>query len=167
MNAMTGGRKTTTRRHHSAGGAVLARRGSDVVVALIATRQRTRWGLPKGTVDGTETPEETALREVLEETGLRAEILCHLDQINYYFRADGSLISKFVDFYLMRYLKGSLAPQLSEIDDVRWIPLHDAVGMTSFESERKVLERAHQLWTSLEPHERERFASVEGGESGK
>jgi 8-oxo-dGTP pyrophosphatase MutT (NUDIX family) len=163
MTLMTGGRKATTTRHHSAGGAVLARRGpEEVVVALIATRGRTRWGLPKGTVDGAETPEETALREVLEETGLRAEILCHLDQINYYFRAGGTMISKFVDFYLMRYREGSLAPQLSEIDDVRWIPLHSAIGITSFESERRVLERAHQLWTNLEPHERERFASVEG-----
>jgi 8-oxo-dGTP pyrophosphatase MutT (NUDIX family) len=161
MNAMSGGRTAATRRHHSAGGAVLARRGpEEVVVALIATRGRTRWGLPKGTVDGEETPEEAALREILEETGLRAEILCHLDQIHYYFRADGTLISKYVDFYLMRYLEGSLSPQLSEIDDVRWIPLHEAVGMTSFESERRVLERAHQLWTSLELHERERFASV-------
>lgn len=158
---MGGGRTSSTRNHHSAGGAVLSRDGNRAYVALIATRRGARWGLPKGTVDPGETPEQTARREVREETGLRAEILCHLDKIEYFFRAGGDLVQKQVDFYLMRYLDGSLAPQLTEVDDVKWVELRDAISMTSFESERRVLERAHQLWDSLERAERETFANPE------
>lgn len=150
-----------TRRHHSAGGAVLSRKGTRAYVALIATRRGARWGLPKGTVDPGETPEQTARREVHEETGLEAEILCHLDKIEYYFRAGGDLVHKDVDFYLMRYVDGTLAPQLTEVDDVKWVELREAISMTSFESERRVLERAHQLWGSLAKTEREGFAALE------
>lgn len=150
-----------TRRHHSAGGAVLSRREGQAFVALIATRRGARWGLPKGTVDPGETPEQTARREVLEETGLAAEILCHLDRIEYYFRAGAELVHKHVDFYLMRYVEGLLSPQLTEVDDVRWVELREAIAMTSFESERRVLERAHQLWGSLERAERDTFAVLE------
>ena len=113
-------------------------------VALIATRNKTRWGLPKGAVATGETSEQAALREVLEETGLEASIVRPLDTIEYFFRAGDTLIRKRVDFYLMRYVAGELTPQLSEVDDVEWIPLSDAVRKASFESERKLLEMALQ-----------------------
>ncbi len=113
-------------------------------VALIATRGRTRWGLPKGAVSEGETSEQAALREVLEETGLTAEIIKPLDTIEYYFRAGDTLIRKRVDFYLMRYVDGKLTPQLSEVDDVEWVELREAISRASFESERKLLEIALQ-----------------------
>jgi 8-oxo-dGTP pyrophosphatase MutT (NUDIX family) len=133
-----------SRNEHSAGGAVIAIRGDVAHVALIATRGRTRWGLPKGAVSVGETPEQAALREVLEETGLRAEIVKPLDSIEYFFRAGDTLIRKRVDFYLMRYLDGELTPQLSEVDDVEWVPLSAAIERSSFDSERKLLEMALQ-----------------------
>jgi 8-oxo-dGTP diphosphatase len=111
-------------------------------VALIATRSSTRWGLPKGAVMDGETSEQAALREVKEETGLDAEIVRPLDTIEYYFRAGDTLIHKRVDFYLMRYVAGDLVPQLSEVDDVKWIELREAIAIASFESERKLLESA-------------------------
>ena len=113
-------------------------------VALIATRNRTRWGLPKGAVSEGETSEQAALREVLEETGLEAEIVKPLDTIEYFFRAGDTLIKKRVDFYLMRHLGGQMAPQLSEVDDVEWVELGEAIQRASFESERKLLETALQ-----------------------
>ena len=113
-------------------------------MAMIATRGKTRWGLPKGAVSEGETSEQAALREVLEETGLEAEILKPLDTIEYFFRAGDTLIRKRVDFYLMRYVGGELTPQLSEVDDVEWVELSEAVGRSSFDSERKLLESVLQ-----------------------
>src|SRR5512141_3430952 len=101
-----------TRNEHSSGGAVITLRNGMPHVALIATRNRTRWGLPKGAVSEGETSEQAALREVLEETGLEAEIVKPLDTIEYFFRAGDTLIKKRVDFYLMRYLGGLMTPQL-------------------------------------------------------
>ena len=131
-----------TRNEHSSGGAVLCLRDGKTCVALIATRHRTRWGLPKGAVSDGETSEQAALREVLEETGLEAKIVRPLDTIEYFFRAGDTLIQKRVDFYLMEYVGGELEPQLSEVDDVEWVELSEAIQRASFESERKLLEMA-------------------------
>ena len=136
--------KRKTRNEHSSGGAVILVRDGSPHVALIATRSRTRWGLPKGAVSTGESSEQAALREVREETGLEAEIVKLLDTIEYYFRAGDTLIRKRVDFYLMRYVAGELTPQLSEVDDVEWVELSEAIQRASFESERKLLEAALQ-----------------------
>lgn len=114
-------------------------------VAMIATRGKTRWGLPKGAVGQDETPEQAAIREVFEETGLRAEIDSKLETIEYYFRAGDTLIHKFVDFFLMRYLDGELQPQLSEVDDVAWVPVDEAVERASFDSEKRLLKEVQKL----------------------
>jgi 8-oxo-dGTP pyrophosphatase MutT (NUDIX family) len=133
-----------TRNEHSSGGAVISQRDGAAWVALIATRNKTRWGLPKGAVSEGETSEQAALREVLEETGLEARIVKPLDTIEYSFRAGDTMIRKRVDFYLMEYVGGILTPQLSEVDDVQWVELSQAIRRASFESERKLLEQASQ-----------------------
>lgn len=131
-----------TRNEHSSGGAVIDLRDGAPFVAMIATRGRSRWGLPKGAVSPGETSEQAALREVQEETGLDAEIISRLDTIEYFFRAGDTLIKKSVDFYLMRYAGGTMTPQLSEVDDVEWVALAEAIQRASFESERKLLSLA-------------------------
>ena len=136
--------KGRTRNEHSSGGAVISFRDGAPFVALIATRGRTRWGLPKGAVSKGETSEAAALREVQEETGLEAQIVKPLDTIEYFFRAGDSLIRKRVDFYLMQHTGGTLTPQLSEVDDAEWVELGEAIERASFESERKLLEIAQQ-----------------------
>ena len=134
--------KGKVKNEYSSGGAVIMFRDGAPFVAMIATRNRTRWGLPKGAVSDGETSQAAALREVLEETGLEAEIVKPLDTIEYFFRAGDTLIQKQVDFYLMHYVDGELQPQLSEVDDVEWVELEEAVARASFDSERKLLERA-------------------------
>src|SRR3954453_1166426 len=131
-----------TRNEHSSGGAVIDLRDGAPFVAMIATRGRTRWGLPKGAVSEGETSEQAALREVLEETGLEAKIIKPLDTIEYYFRVGDTLIRKRVDFYLMAHTGGTMTPQLSEVDDVEWVELSQAIQRASFDSEKKLLEMA-------------------------
>ena len=143
MRRMAAG-KGKVRNEYSSGGAVIMFRDGNPYVAMIATRGRSRWGLPKGAVVTGETSEQAALREVLEETGLEASIVTPLDTIEYYFRAGDTLIRKRVDFYLMNYVGGELTPQLSEVDDVEWVELSDAIRRASFDSERKLLEKAQQ-----------------------
>ena len=141
MRAM-GAPRRKTRNEHSSGGVVIAMRDGAPHVALIATRNKTRWGLPKGAVDPQETSEAAALREVREETGLEARIVRLLDTIEYTFRGGDALIHKRVDFYLMDYVAGELEPQLSEVDDVRWFELSSSLQHASFDSERRLLEMA-------------------------
>ena len=131
-----------TRNEHSSGGVVISVRDGAPHVALIATRNKTRWGLPKGAVSTGETTEDAALREVREETGIQARILRPLDTIEYSFRAGDTIIQKRVDFYLMEYVAGELEPQLSEVDDVEWVELTSSLKRASFDSERKLLEMA-------------------------
>ena len=102
------------------------------------------WAIPKGAVSEGETSEAAALREVLEETGLEAQIVKPLDTIEYFFRAGDTLIHKKVDFYLMTHTGGELKPQLSEVDDVEWVELSEAIQRASFASEKKLLEAAQQ-----------------------
>jgi 8-oxo-dGTP pyrophosphatase MutT (NUDIX family) len=123
---------------------VISVRNGAAHVAMIATRGRTRWGLPKGAVAQGETSEAAALREVQEETGLEAGIIKPLDTIEYFFRAGDTLIRKRVDFYLMVHTGGDLKPQLSEVDDVEWVELSEAIQRASFPSEKKLLEAAQQ-----------------------
>lgn len=151
------GDRRATRSEYSSGGAVISIRNGSPHVALIATRNRTRWGLPKGAVTEGETSEAAALREVREETGIEARIVKPLDTIEYYFRAGSALIHKRVDFYLMEYVGGELEPQLSEVDDVEWVELQSSLRRASFDSERKLLEMAQQ---SLEPPASQQALSV-------
>lgn len=147
------------RVERSSGGAVLAILDGVPHLAMIATREGTRWGLPKGAAYQGESSEQAALREVREETGLEAEVVVPLETIEYFFRADGTLIRKFVDFFLMAHRGGRLAPQLSEVDDAAWVPLERAVEQSSFHSERAIIEKLVSLWNAMPPEQRSRFES--------
>ncbi len=132
-------------RATSAGGIVL-RPGAAGPEIVLGKRRRERdgvtWSLPKGTPAGAESHEETALREVTEETGLEVRILAPVGPIEYWFVLRGTRIHKTVHYFLMEAIGGDLAGHDHEFDEVRWVPLTEAEGLMSFETEREVVARA-------------------------
>jgi ADP-ribose pyrophosphatase YjhB (NUDIX family) len=134
-----------TRFEHSAGGVVVRNVNGDIEVALASRRTRAGdlvWGLPKGVVEEGERPEEAALREVREETGLEAEIREPLGDISYWFVWEGERVRKRVSFFLMDATGGDLADHDHEMEEVRWFPLAEAVWKAAFRSEQDVINRA-------------------------
>jgi 8-oxo-dGTP pyrophosphatase MutT (NUDIX family) len=129
----------------SAGGIVL-RHGEHGREVVLGRRRRDRdgvtWSLPKGTPDGDETPQETALREVHEETGLQVRILDEVGDIHYRFVREGRRIDKTVRYFLMQAVGGDLALHDHEFEEVRWVELAEADALLSFPTERKILARA-------------------------
>jgi 8-oxo-dGTP pyrophosphatase MutT (NUDIX family) len=158
-------------REFSAGGVVLRRMRGRWFIAVIephAERPKkaaaaTRRGkppapiraLPKGAIDPGEKPDETALREVEEETGIRAEVIGKLADIKYvYVRnwGDRARVFKVVSFYLLRYCSGKvddIAPAMRvEVRRAFWLPLEEAPTKLSYKGEREMAARALQYVAS-------------------
>jgi 8-oxo-dGTP pyrophosphatase MutT (NUDIX family) len=99
-------------------------------------------GLPKGHLDGDETPEQAARREVAEETGVEAELVEKLGDVAYRYDRRGRAINKVVRFYLFHYRSGDLADHDHEIEEASWMPLGQAIEELSYDGEREMVRRA-------------------------
>ena len=110
-----------------------------------ATRERLLWSLPKGHIEPGETPQEAAIREVAEETGIQSEISRELGIIDFWFMAGGKRIHKTVHHYLFREVGGTLAPQVSEVDDVGWFPLEEIISLLAYPDEKKLIAKSGEL----------------------
>jgi 8-oxo-dGTP pyrophosphatase MutT (NUDIX family) len=111
-----------------------------------AGRKPPVWALPKGIIAQGEKPEQAALREVEEETGIQARLVTKLGDIRYVYTWDGERVFKVVSFYLLRYSRGRLgniAPeQRIEVDEARWLPLEEASKLLAYGGEREMAEKA-------------------------
>ena len=127
----------------SAGG-VVVRDGRCIVI--VPTRRaaggRQVLALPKGHPDGAESAADAALREVREETGVRAQLVEKLGDIRYWYRRDGRRVGKVVAFFLLRYVSGELEDHDHEVEHARWMPLGDAARELTYSGERRMAAAA-------------------------
>ena len=136
------------RREFSAGGVLVRRLNGEWVMAAIRPggKEPGVWALPKGIISDGEKPDETALREVAEETGVEGRLIGKLGDIRYVYTWDGERVFKVVSFYLLRYSRGrlgDLAPETAhEVAEARWLPLEEAPRLLAYKGEREMAEKA-------------------------
>src|SRR6266545_6107637 len=139
-----------SRHHISSGGVVFRPVGESYEVALICVARPSgemAWALPKGWVEDGEALEQTAVREVREETGLVGTVLRKIAEISYefYSRADQSRVRKTVHLFLLRFQSGNTADHDSEVEEARWFPIDEAIRKLTYKNEREALEKAALL----------------------
>ena len=136
--------KTPVESVVSAGGVVYRRVDGRIEAVLCGRSNPVRWSLAKGTPDEGETLEETALREVREETGLEVTLDSNLGSIEYWFADRDSEVRyhKTVHFYLMKAIGGDTDRHDPEFDVVRWFPFEEALRVAAYPNEAQVLRRA-------------------------
>lgn len=133
---------------HSAGGIVyrpLATRHAPRAILWLICKHSGyhKWVLPKGIVEAGEKPEEAAVREVEEETGVMAKILKKITpDVRYKYTKNGTLINKSVEFFLMEHVSGDIKNHNWEMEGVRWASKDEALKSLAFPTEQRVLRTA-------------------------
>lgn len=133
----------------SAGGLVVRQDDGVHVAAVIARRNRAgrlEWCLPKGHLEGDETPEQAAVREIAEETGILGQVVRQLGVIDYWFTGDDRRVHKLVHHYLLGAIGGELTVEGDpdgEAEDVAWVPVTDLPARLAYPNERRLAETAH------------------------
>jgi 8-oxo-dGTP pyrophosphatase MutT (NUDIX family) len=138
----------------SAGGFVLDRRGPEPLAALIARRDRRGrllWSLPKGHLELDETPEQAAVREVFEETGIRGSILASLGTIDFWFMAEDRRIHKTVHHFVLEAHDDVLSDADIEVAEVAWVRLDEVADRLRYADERRLVARVLSVLPDLPP----------------
>ena len=108
------------------------------------------WVLPKGTVERGEKHVETALREVFEETGVKAAVMKYIGTSEYSFNVPQDTVEKEVHWYLMMADNYYSKPQREEFFvDSGYYKYHEAYHLLKFSNEKQILEEAYQEYLTL------------------
>lgn len=140
----TGLRKARIVEETSAGGLVVQGSRGRIEVAVIARLNRAgrlEWCLPKGHLEGDETPAQAAVREIHEETGILGNVVASIGTIDYWFNVEGRRIHKTVHHFLLDAIGGHLTVEGdpdAEAVDVAWVPMDDLSARLSFVNERRI-----------------------------
>ncbi len=142
---------TSLKTQVSAGGVIFRRNKELIEIAMVSTKNGSVWCLPKGLIDRGEKPEETAVREVKEETGLNGKIIEKLGEITYwyYLKEENVRCKKTVHFFLMEFMGGDISEHDWEVDLVLWLPLDEAIKKATYKGEREILKKAKAKINSI------------------
>ncbi len=122
---------------------------SAVIIGRYDRRGRMVWSLPKGHIEEGETREQTAIREIAEETGIEGEVLCELGTIDFTFVAEGRRIHKTVHHFLLERTGGEVSTEDVEVADVAWVALADVSDRLTYADERRLMARVPQLLADI------------------
>jgi 8-oxo-dGTP pyrophosphatase MutT (NUDIX family) len=148
----------------SAGGFIVSRQDDEWVTVLVGHKTPTIWRVPKGMQNQGETIEETAIREVQEETGFLASIVTLVGIGRWTYKYGGIDWDETCYFFLMRLQEGNIVNHDAEFDQVAWFPLIDAHELLCYSVEKQMAQIAVQVLTSVLPafsHQGDHYAPYE------
>jgi len=132
----------------SAGGVVYKKEGNNIYILVCQHSQHHGWVFPKGFIGDTiagESKEDTALREVEEETGVIGKIFAPLTPVTYWYVMEGIKRRKTVYYYIMHYLKGDITKHDWEMENVEWLLINQVEDRLTYDSDKQVWEEAKKI----------------------
>lgn len=138
----------TIKTQVSSGGVIFRRTNANYPeIALVAVKGGKVWSLPKGIVEKGEETFETAVREVMEETGLSGRVLKKIGDISYwyYIKEDNAKCKKTVHFYLLEYISGSTSDHNWEVDNAEWFNINEALEKLSYKGDKEIVQKAKEM----------------------
>ena len=127
---------------YSAGGIVIKKTSSEPLILVTQHSGHKGWEFPKGHLELNESSEAAALREVEEETGVKAKILEDADKIQYFYFEDNKRVSKTVAYFLMEYVGDGISTTPEEVMDLEWLPVEKV-------EERLTYKDTKELWNKI------------------
>jgi len=133
------------KRIFSAGGIIVKQNEDRPRISRILVTQHSKhkgWDFPKGHREIYESEEQTALREVEEETGVKAEIIERVGETKYFYYEEGERVLKTVVFYLMKYVSQGKATTACEVSGTKWLPIDEVEGQLTFKDTKVLWQKA-------------------------
>lgn len=144
-------KKKPVKREIAAGGAVFKKKEGRVLWLIVQPKRDNsnkpiHWRLAKGLIEDNESLNQTALREVEEEAGIKAKIVDKIGKTTYFYTFKGKRIFKIIIFYLMQFLtETGKGIDVVEIGKIEWLPYKEAYEKLTFDSEKKILAKAKKI----------------------
>lgn len=141
-------RMKAMKREFSAGGVVFKKTGEQIVILIAQHSHHHGWVFPKGLIgdhkEG-ELKEETAVREVEEETGVLAKIIAPLSPVSYWYQWQKERRQKTVYYFLMEYSNEDLTKKDDEMKAVMWLPVTEVAKKLTYPSDKTVWQEAKNM----------------------